>query len=808
MPAPTTHKATKTTSSSAPRPASSKTRIARRRGRAANGIYSDDEIEREARSDSDTDDDDQSSLDSDTDSETEPASEDAPSNEHATVLSPSSTPPAVNGGSKEDSGHAPSLAASVNWSEMVADEAANGDADLPVIDFADLDASTIPTKAPRALAALKAPKLKRPDTRRRVSAPAVPPSTSPPPSEPSAAPASPGPSTVPAEPEPAGPPATHPRGQSARQAYQERLENDPSYVPTVGEFWGHDDRLLDKDLRSLSGWWRGRWQGGIRGRGFGMRGRGRGRGRGGAHVGAEDPSAGEVPSSQEEVLPVDRQWTHDGFEEMKRREEQRTHFQQRQEQGSVVGARGGRGGFQFRGRGFVRGRFSPRASFTPSADSPSSPSSRTWFLVKPERPWTKHHELFLYSDPALRPRPGHGAAFRVKLSGSNPETIVQTLPRVHVPRAPTPPRAVEREEGELVFTVSLPRAQFKPETVEHRPVIPVAVPSSSLHEPTLPAPAPAEAPVPPQLPIPVSIPMAKPASPPKLHIAIEEQSAIPSEPPADDAFKLRDPPPPTVIPLLTPAQANPPASTSSGVTPPSPPAPVPHSAPAPEGGLLWRSPPPHLQTAFTQPAPAPSYASPYTYAPVSAPALPPGIALDAHGIPYELATGRPVYLPAPAQVSTPVYMMPYPPPMHAHANTHTPHHHPHPSPDPALFAPPRQSSRIEIRRPDARDDATAAARTHRSSALRASISAPAFTPAAAAHPPQEFYPSPPPEVPPAPVPGAMMGYAAYAQPPYYGYSAPVQEGYGAPAYAPAFMEYDAYGDPRSGGAPAPGAYYQ
>jgi hypothetical protein len=26
----------------------------------------------------------------------------------------------------------------------------------------------------------------------------------------------------------------------------------------VGEFWGHDDRLLDKDLRSLSGWWRGR----------------------------------------------------------------------------------------------------------------------------------------------------------------------------------------------------------------------------------------------------------------------------------------------------------------------------------------------------------------------------------------------------------------------------------------------------------------------------------------------------------------------------------------------------------------------
>jgi len=62
----------------------------RRRGRAKDGVYSDEEIEREARSDSETDDD-QSSLDSASDSETEPASEDAPANSHPDIIIPSST---------------------------------------------------------------------------------------------------------------------------------------------------------------------------------------------------------------------------------------------------------------------------------------------------------------------------------------------------------------------------------------------------------------------------------------------------------------------------------------------------------------------------------------------------------------------------------------------------------------------------------------------------------------------------------------------------------------------------------------------
>ena len=100
-------------------------------------------------------------------------------------------------------------------------------------------------------------------------------------------------------------------GRTARQVYQERLENDPSYVPTVGEFRGQDDRLLDKDLHSLSWWWRGRWQGVTRARGFRSRGRGRGRGfyGGDTNAGNDTHPPGEVPHSlQQDVPPVDRQW--------------------------------------------------------------------------------------------------------------------------------------------------------------------------------------------------------------------------------------------------------------------------------------------------------------------------------------------------------------------------------------------------------------------------------------------------------------------------------------------------------------------
>ena len=792
MPAPTALKATKPTSPPHHRSSPHKTRITKRRGRV-NGFHSDDEIEREARSDSDTDEDDHSSVDSDTDSETEPASEDVPQNGHA--LSPSTTPSAVNE-SKDASNRAPLLAASMSWSEMVSDDVSNVANDIPVIDFADLGAEVIHAKTPRAPVFRRAPKSKRPPANRRSSAPAVPPASSEPPSEPpaaetAAAAASSAQTISDDEPKPSEP-APRGRGQTARQAYQERLVNDPSYVPTVGEFWGHDDRLLDKDLRSLSGWWRGRWQGGVRGRGFGPRGHGRGRGRGGVHANSDSQPNSEDPttSSPADLPPVDRPWTHDGFEELKRREEQRSQRQD-QSQGSTSNSRGVRGGFGPRGRGFGRGRFSPRPGTVRSTDSPTSTSPRTWFLVKPERPWTKHHELFLYSDPSHRPRPGQGPSYRVKLPGKSSAAVVPSSSQPSPPRAPTPQREEGHEDSETVFVVSLPRGQRRPDIAENTPTAisavpsPPPAPSPPLQEASASEVAPDEVPAPPSLSI---------TSPPKLHLTIEEQ---PSEAPHDDPFKLRDPPPPTVIPLPT-STPTPAASTPSAaaVSPSAAPAPIiPHSATAPEGGLLWRSPPPHLQTTFAQPPPppppqpAPGYSSPYTYAPAPAP----GVALDANGMPYDLATGRPLY----AQVPTPVYMMaPY------HPSHHTMHHL-HASPSPSLFAPPRQSSRIEIRRPDgvsAVDEAT----RRSSTVLRASASAPAFVPSQAQQQaPHEFYPSPPPEVPPAPAPNAVMGYNPYTQaPPYYAYGAP-HEGYAyPPPPPPQFVEYEAYAaaDPRAGAA--------
>ena len=252
MPAPTALKSTKANATFTPFIHSSPTAKTYEMlgGGRANGFHSDDEIEREARSNSDTDEDDQSSVDSETDSETEPASEDVPHDGHPALLSPGTTPPVIDG-SKDDDNHAPLLAASVNWSEMVADEVANGTTELPVVDFADLDASVIHAKPPRAPVPRRAPKSKRPVPHRHSSEPVAIPTSSGPSPEP------PIPSTAPEEPishvesKPTSPSAPHRRGRTARQVYQERLENDPSYVPTVGGFWGRDDRLMDKGLRPL-----------------------------------------------------------------------------------------------------------------------------------------------------------------------------------------------------------------------------------------------------------------------------------------------------------------------------------------------------------------------------------------------------------------------------------------------------------------------------------------------------------------------------------------------------------------------------
>ncbi|KAG2013207.1 hypothetical protein CC2G_010142 [Coprinopsis cinerea AmutBmut pab1-1] len=645
-----------------------KKRIVRRRGRAQNGIESDDEIEREVASDSEfDDDDDSSSLDSATDdSDTEPASEDAPSHLESP---PATAVVGVAGETHMNGGVAPFFASTSTWSEMVAEEATNGTSGLPVIDFSEFDT---PAKVP-ARRAKKAQKQKK---QQQAAATASGPTT-----EQQAA----------AEQEDKSAPrptsASLPRklGQTARQAYQERLESDPSYVPKVGGFWGHDDRLMDKDLRSLSGWWRGKWSGRGRGRGFGMRGA---RGDQGGH---------EV--NPEDLPPVERPWTHDGFEEMKRKEEQR---QQAMASRGRGGFRGGRGAFSGRGRGGF-GRNSPASSGRPN--SPATHQPRVWWPQKPELTWSKQSEAFLFYDGSYKPRAGGG--LRVKLPGKESKIAKVTKPidaRSLLPVSQHSASTSERPK-EFQYTVRLPKP--KEEQSDSKSADAATTSSQSqlteaqpVTEDTQPAPCTAPA-----------KPLEEPVNglPDPSVVAQLEQLSLESTVP--DPERLAK----TEEAVLRNAGSE--ATTEH-----------PDGVPGDQRPVL-----PPLQTVFTPPPPppppvpqSPPYGSPYMYPQ----ALPPGIAINHQGMPYEVATGRPVYLQPPPPMYNPRPMH-YPPPgvfMHG-----PPVPHPHAvSPDylsqPASHTPPMngfvdpntgapifslpRSVRIEIRAPDearnnASDDKTA-----------------------------------------------------------------------------------------------------
>src|SRR5690606_2408076 len=114
-----------------------------------------------------------------------------------------------------------------------------------------------------------------------------------------------------------------------------------------------------------------------RGRGFG--------GRGGARGGHASWDA-HADVNPEDLPPVERTWTHDGFEEMRRKEEER-----------AVNGRGGRGGFRggragFAGRG--RGAFKqvpnvPAAPPNAQVASPAAPRTRAAPKKKAEAPWSQ-----------------------------------------------------------------------------------------------------------------------------------------------------------------------------------------------------------------------------------------------------------------------------------------------------------------------------------------------------------------------------------------------------------------------------------
>jgi len=793
-----------------------KTRVVRRRGRGRDAIDSDDELEREARSDSGSDDEDNSSSSSDSDNDGFSGSA---NHTKGTVVTPSTTqspPPDDKPLSNGDIAHDPESVTEPSaykdvgsyWDTFV-EEDPWGPAPAEVT-FDNHDQLGEETKPRRKNRNKKKKQHASTDTGDADTADADPEASS--------------------SRRGTGLP---PRGRSVRETYRNRLQ-DPSYVPTVGEFWGHDDRLLDKELRGLSGWWRGRW---YKGRGgYTSRGRGGYSGGGGFEWDQPQEEANAHPSEQQT-------WGHDGFEEMKKKEEQRRLArEQRQKEQREAGAtrgvpfqrgstRGGRGGF-IGARG--RGGFS-RGGFSPSSPHPSHPTDRPWYAQKPERVWTKQLDGFLHFDSTLKPRLGQGQGYRVKLTGSSKEKVIRVPPKVHAtpaidqgdPAATTTDDVSSPAVDNRNVTVRLPRLKEKGALPEAPPPAPS------------PEPAPAEA-------------KTVPASPPaEMEESLDEVFTVKPRPVIASSLLTIVPPHAAEDPVASQLRleiierAVVKQSPSQSVDDGDPKA-IPQSPTESQ-----RSAPPVLhpiRTAFTPVAPQPqTYAAPYQYSPH----LPPGIAVNSHGITYEIATGRPVYLqPTPPPMYDPRPVMP---PMHPGAVPFVPghmHHHSGHSADfthsqshsmsgydpvtgMPLFSLPRQNSRVEIRRPDGTYPTSPpiTAQAHRPSGLRTTVSAQgddsefqeSQTQAQQPEQPRNYYPSiadqqpgdghtsPPPQVDSRSGngmqhPGLNPNVMAYQpQPyPYYGYPE-----YGYSHYVDmSQMGYEMYPDPRnSHHNPQPGVYY-
>ncbi|RXW25410.1 hypothetical protein EST38_g444 [Candolleomyces aberdarensis] len=688
---------------------SRKKRAGRRRG-ARNDLESDEEIEREAAS-SESDDDDHhdpaSSTDDESatdDSDTEPGSEDVPSHPPIPSSSKEVAVTHINGAV------APFFETSLTWSEMVADENDNGatGAGLPVIDFAEFNgASKIPARPQKKAQKQKHKKAAASSTSAAPSTRAPTQHTKPPaPAEAAATPAwdespvqAPEPSKA-----PASPLAERKFGQSARQAYQERLEKDPAYVPTVGGFWNHDDRLMDKELRSLSGWWRGQWQGRGRGRGFGMRG--------GARAGHDSHPSKDV--DPQDVPPVERAWTHDGFEEMKRKDEERQARQDSLANRGRGGFRGGRGGFAARGRGSFKNRFGG----SPARGMPPLPG-RVWFAMKPEHPWSQQSTVFLFPGPGRHGKPGN---YRVKVPGKR-EQFARITEAAQTPKSdPEGPVPAVAEVKEVQYVVRLPSKKQEPQKEQPEVSAEAHAPVAEVKEET-PA-VPETAPIPSGSPVLEEAASSQPS--PAVVSQLEQLSIDPAVPDPSRQAKMEE----AVLRNPTTERLEGPSSATD------------------QRPVL-----PPLQTVFTPPPPpvsqpSPVYGSPYTYPQQ----LPPGIALNHHGMPYEVATGRPVYLqhppPPPMYNPQPLVHSQYAPPGMGYGHVRhpsamspdflaqPPSHTPpmngfiDPSTGTPLFSLPRPNARLEIRAPDGshRSPTTKPASAHNRGPSKLRNTATAFEP--------------------------------------------------------------------------------
>lgn len=674
----------------------------RRRGRDGDATLSDDELERELGSDGS--DSELSSLDSASDhmSESEAESEeDMPLNGRVRVETPDTThsPPSAETTTVNDSSTFQEsntsgntlLASNTDWSDMVEIAGINGDSSLPVIDFADMhhsDLNQSQFQSNSSAAPSKSAKIPQLESISSEDVPKEQSTSIPSPHRSRSF------SSVP----------HRAAGQSAREVYQQRLQSDPSFVPVVGEFWGHDDRLLQKDLRSLSGWWRGRWQGRGRGRGVinskGHAARGRGAVNG-EHTSRREatPTSNMVESDsgqfsrQLEIPPVERAWTHDRYEESRVKEDRRRAAQQqtprswnRSQQSSVNGSYSGRhsnGPVHGKGSSRNQGGFSPSPVGRPNNAFTARArvnSDRPWFTMKPERAWTKQHDGFLHFDTTSNQKRGHITTIRVHLPG-RPSAIAKLVLGLSSVKNAEIVVSSSEDYTEHVL-VNLPRKLFvnpRSATVDRISISAPSEPVTTAEEWLL-----------------------KESEDSKLVNA----GPVSNTPGEATVFDISSSLNFFATPLVQNGeQVGAVVASTSGVF---------HLESKTESNrnfAMEQIPLPQtLYAPQSHPALQP-YASPYPYVPH----IPPGIAFNPQGVAYEIATGRPVYLHATPPPPISIYNSR--PTAHSHGQF-VPGHSPHMSSDfmaqsgspnlngfadpytgVPLFSLPRQGTRVEIRAP-------------------------------------------------------------------------------------------------------------
>jgi len=752
-------------------------RLVRRRGRGR-GDMSDEEFEREALTDSS---DTQSTFDSDSDSEAEGPSAKSPVNggaypakdsDFVRSSAPSPAPKSV------PNSHKSVIPPSTNWSDMVtADEASANN--LPVVDFDDLgklaadtnvathDSPSTSTLTPAQLKAAKQ-KAKRKAKKEKLKALSLVATAAPGPSSTSAVPPGDNPQPgdeVPSSPvtgfKPVSAPSQHPSRPpkpTPRQAYLERLTNDPSYVPRVGAFWGHDDRLMDKELRSMSPWWRGRGRGGrgrggayaptgrdpgLRGRGgFGL-GRARGRGFGPLSHQHSGSDAGPLPGSSVPSREPSMSGTPPEIKDDTRTHSPSSH-------GHWSEARG-RGGARGRGRARGGGAGAPAkvvsrvrgSSSTPQPPDQGAKPTPARSVPRPgkktERAWTKPLDESLIANatgdnPRRHTRQNSSVAppspassdVRIKLPGASSPTSVQIQPEnpsaKPQPATPSSSERVAEQRSNTPSSAEQPKPAIVKLPIRQKVRVsgPVAAAASAAAK-SVKSPLSAEIKLPSQSD--VAVLDARVATTEE-QLADEKDPFVVHVPPDEDRANI-------VRQTLSTS-----AVSSSPI--PSQKLPANSSPPDPSSRPESAAPPPF----------APAYIAPQT----AFAHLPPGVGYSENGMLFELATGRPVILapPQPAPMFQPPPRMPYVPSLtHEYhpappAGTPPPLSHPfgangYPSADSPRYSPyppettpvdasapifvPARPSAIEIRAPSVDGESSGSKSSSGTSASSLSISA-------------------------------------------------------------------------------------